>query len=289
MKGFEALPAALLAIALAGCSKSNVNLDNAAYDPKITVEAYLYPGRTVSDIKLMRNVPLNASVDTSTLYLTPSGNDVTATINGNALAFDPQTQTYYDSHTEVGYGQSYTLDVSATINGIPLRTASTTVTPQKGFLVLSSNLGDFVYGDSIGIRYLPSPGTGFYAFSIVSDTATTRNFIYNNGILGKKLDSAGVAKNLNQYRFQYGTVDNINSHSNIPYTFYVNSRRTLFYGSYTVVAYACDQNLKDFLLTAPNVQEVGGNFHEPVEIFQGDGIGVFGSAIADTVIFTISK
>ncbi len=72
-------------------------------------------------------------------------------------------------------------------------------------------------------------------------------------------------------------------------TILIDSRNTPFYGTYTVVAYTCDQNFKDFLLTAPNVQEVDGNFHEPVETFQGDSIGVFGSATTDTLRFTLTK
>jgi len=32
-----------------------------------------------------------------------------------------------------------------------------------------------------------------------------------------------------------------------------------------------------------------GNFHEPYPIFEGDGIGVFASAIRETVKFKIAK
>jgi len=289
MKTFEAIIIVFLILVLAGCGKNHINLNNAPYDPKISVEAYLYPGQTVSDIKLMRNVPLDSSVNTSGLYLTPSGNGVVATINGTALTFDPQTQTYYNNQMVIDYNKSYTLEVYATIDGTQLHTTSTTVTPQKGFAVVNTNPGSFSYGDSIAINYLPSPGTGFYAFSIVPDTANTYNFIYNNNSLRKKLDSSDVATNLNQYEFRYATVNNINSYANLTYTYYVNSRNTLFYSTYTVVAYACDENAKDYILTSPNVQEVDGNFHEPVETFQGDGIGVFGSAIADTVKFEITR
>jgi len=274
---------------VAGCGKAKINLNNAPYDPKITVEGYLYPAQTVSGIKLMRNYPLGDSINTSGLYLTPSGNNVTATINGTALTFDPQTQTYFNNQMTADYGKSYTLEVFATIDGTPLHTTSTTTTPQKGFSVLNNSLGNFSYGDSIAINYLPSPGTGFYVFSIVPDTANTENFIYNNNSLRKKLDSSDVATNLNQYEFRYGTVNNINSNESMSYTYYINSRNTLFYSTYTVVAFACDENAKDYILTSPNVQEIDGNFHEPVETFQGDGIGVFGSAITDTLRFMITK
>ena len=278
----------LLIIMIAGCGKPGINLDNAPYNPKITVEGYLYPGETVSSIRLMRNFPIGNALDASSVFLTPSGNNVKATINGTPLTFDPQTLSYYSNQITVDYGKPYTLEVFATIDGTPLHTTSTTTTPQKGFSVLNKNPGNFLYGDSITIKYVPSPGTGFYAFSIVPDTATTSNFIYDNA-LRKNIDSSEVSDRLNEYRFRYGTVDNINSNAGITYSYSITNRNTWFYSSYTVVAYACDNNFKDFLLTSPNVQEVDGNFHEPVETFQGDGIGVFGSSIADTLRFTIVR
>ncbi len=279
----------LLILVISGCGKNKINLTNAPYEPKIVVEGYIYPGQKISKIKLMRNVAIDNPINTSSIYLTPSGNNVTATINGTPLSFDPITQTYYNNQITVDFNKSYTLVVYATINGTQLHTTSTTITPQKGFSVLNNNLGDFKYGDQININFLPSPGTGFYSFSIVPDTATTENFIYDNITLRKKLDPAQVASNLNQFKFRYGSVNNLDSFSGMTYTYSISIRNILFYSSYTVVAYACDNNFKYYLLTSTNVQEVDGNFHEPIETFQGDGIGVFGSAIADTLKFTISK
>ena len=279
----------MLMLAAAGCGKGKINLDNASYDPKITVEGYLYPGQGVSNIMLMRNFPLGDSLNPDELYLSPSTNGVSATINGTALNFDEQRRTYFNNLLITDYGKAYTLEVHATIDGTPLHLTSTTTTPQKGFSVLSNQIGKFSYGDSIAIEYLTSPGTGFYSFSIVPDTASTANFIYSNHSFRKKLDSSDVATNLNQYKYRYGTVDNINSLGGISYTYRINSRNTLFYSTYTVVAYACDENMKDYILTSTNVQEIDGNFHEPVETFQGSGIGVFGSAIADTVRFSIVR
>ncbi len=288
MKPAKLLIVFFLLIMIAGCGKPGININNAPYNPKITVEGYLYPGETVSSIRLMRNFPINSPVNVSSIFLTPSGNKVKATINGTPLTFDQQTLSYYSNQITVDYGKQYTLEVYATIDGTPLHTTSTTITPQKGFSVMKKGLGNYSYGDSIQINYVPSPGTGFYAFSIVPDTANTGNFIYNNS-LRKNIDSSDVSDRLNEYRFRYGTVDNINSNASIMYAYYVTERNTWFYSSYTVVAYACDENFKDFLITSPNVQEVDGNFHEPVETFQGDGIGVFGSAISDTLRFTIVR
>ena len=93
----------------------------------------------------------------------------------------------------------------------------------------------------------------------------------------------------NQYKFRDGEISNLNSYLNISYPFVLNLRDTWFYSSYTIIAYAGDSNFKNYFMTAPAVQEFDGNFHEPIQIFQGDGIGVFASAIRDTIKFTLVK
>ena len=271
------------------CGNPGVNVNNAPYEPKITVEGYLYCGESVHDIKLMRNYALGAPVDQSQLYLTPSLNSVSITINGNPLTFDPQTDSYYNSQMYVDYGKTYTLEVFATIDGKKLHTTSTTTTPQKGFTVLDKNLGQFKYNTNpITITFDTSPGTGFYVFSIVPDSASLTNFIYNN-VFRSNLDSAKIVNNFNDYKFRHETLNNINSFTSTAYSITLNVRDTWFYSSYTVIAYAGDENFKDYLITAPSVQEFDGNFHQPVQIFNGDGIGVFASAIKDTVRFLITK
>ncbi len=289
MKKTRMLIAFAAAFVLAGCGRSGVSVDNAVYTPKIVAEGYLYCGRPVSDIKLMRNFPIGAQVDTSLLYLTPSGNNVKVSINGTELSFDPSTQTYYANQITVGYDKTYTLDVSATVDGTTLQTTSTTTTPQKGFALLNKDIGAFTYNSSsLAVYFVTSPGTGFYAFSIVPDSASTSNFVYDN-IFRNKLDSADVVKNLNDYKFRDEIEHNINSYSGSPYALLIRSSDTWFYSTYKVVAYAGDMNFQDYVLTAPNVQQIDGNFHEPVLIFQGDGIGVFASAIVDTATFSIVK
>ena len=271
------------------CGNPGVNVNNAPYEPKITVEGYLYCGESVHDIKLMRNYALGAPVNQSQLYHTPSINDVSITINGNPLTFDPQTDSYYNSQMYVDYGTTYTLEVFATIDGKKLHTTSTTTTPQKGFSVLDKNLGQFKYNTNpITITFNTSPGTGFYVFSIVPDSASLTNFIYNN-VFRSNLDSTKIANNFNDYKFRHETLNNINSFTSTAYSITLNVRDTWFYSSYTVIAYAGDENFKDYLITAPSVQEFDGNFHQPVQIFNGDGIGVFASAIKDTVRFSITK
>lgn len=271
------------------CGSPGVNVNNAPYEPKIAVEAYLYCGETVKDIRLMRNFPLGAPLDKSTLYLTPAGNNVSVTINGTPLNFNPQTFTYYNNAINIGYDKTYKLEVFASIDGKNLHASSTTTTPQKGFEVLKKYLGNIKYNTaSPVVSFKTSPGTDYYIFSIVPDSASTSNFIYENALRSNQ-DSAKVAKDLNDLKFRSGSLNNIDSYSGQTYSFIVQLYQTWFYGPYTLIAYAGDTNFKDYVMTAPSVQEFDGNFHEPIQIFNGDGIGVFASAIRDTVKFTIIK
>ncbi len=62
-----------------------------------------------------------------------------------------------------------------------------------------------------------------------------------------------------------------------------------YYGRHQIVVYAADKNYANFIQTFEEVEEEDGNFHEPVFNFEGDAIGYFGSAIADTVYIEITR
>jgi hypothetical protein len=289
MKKINIIILALSSIIFMECGRPGVNINDAGYEPKIAVEGYLYCGETIKDIRLSRNYAIGVPIDSSSLYLTPSGNNVIITINGVPLYFDQSTNTYFNRQVTVDFNKTYTLAVSAIVDGQNLQTTSTTTTPQKGFAVFNNNLGQFTYdGNPITVNFKTSPGTDFYVFSIVPDTASTANFIYNN-VLRKNIDSSDVVSNFNDFKFRDGILDNINSNAGIDYSFTLQLQDTWFYSSYTIIAYAGDTNFKDYFLTAPNVEEFDGNFHEPIQIFTGAGIGVFASAIRDTVKFSIVR
>jgi hypothetical protein len=50
-----------------------------------------------------------------------------------------------------------------------------------------------------------------------------------------------------------------------------------------------DKNYREFLQTYNDVQEEDGNFHEAKFNIEGDGIGVFGSVVTDTVYIEITN
>ncbi len=271
------------------CGDPLIDISDVPFNNKIVVEGFLYPGHTVSNIKISRNFKLNTSVDPDSLILTPYENNVIATINNVKLSFDEKKKTYYTNEITVEYNTPYLLEISATINGKVYSTKAQTISPVKGFDVLEDDLGDKKFGqDKIEIHFVTSPGVSTYAFSIVADSASVENFIYNNSFF-PNLKPENVQKRFNQFLFQFRYINNINSFANKTYSFKLEQFNVWFYSPYHIIAYACNSDYKDYLFTAKNVKEFDGNFHEPKTNFTGDGIGVFASAIRDTVYFNLIR
>jgi hypothetical protein len=112
------------------------------------------------------------------------------------------------------------------------------------------------------------------------------SFIYGNPYEPNP-DKDHLRESFNVYRYQLLMVINVDSNPSNVLDYELRGYDTWFYGPYTVTVYACDKNMKDYLLTAENVQEMDGNFLEPEMHLKGDGIGIFGSAIRDTLRFTL--
>ena len=279
---------ALLSIMIAACGNPDVNLTDSGYEPKIVVEAYLFAGQTVQNIKVLRNYALGKEIDLSKMALTPTENSATVTINGTPLLFDSGTQTYYNSSITIEYGKTYKLEISATMDGQKLSTNAETTVPQSGFSIMGSkNLGNVSYSaGSIDLQYTPSVGASFYVFAFLPDSASEFNFIYDNPYM-ERIDTSDVKKSLSEMKTRYDCVANLSSGGSNVYTYHLDFFRLQFYSTYKTIVYAGDANYKNFLFSAESVQEMDGNFHEPVPVLAGDGIGVFASAIKDTLIFDI--
>jgi len=273
-------------VLLAACGDPAVDVLTVEYEAKIAVEGYVYPGEQIKDIILTRNFRLEQPIDTSKIILFPAENEVVATINGTPLMFDPISLTYYSNIT-AEYNTSYELVVKAKIDGRELETSSVTTTPAPGFDLVQNNLGDVVYrSQPLTFGFSTSPGTDFYTFSIRADNPTLDNFIYDNPYI-PNLERKDVEDAFNDYRYQYNLLLNVDSYSAAPIGYEILGLDTWFYTSYTVIVYAGDRNFKDYLLTAKDVQQPDGNFVEPKFHFSGDGIGIFGSAIRDTLTFNL--
>ena len=125
-----------------------------------------------------------------------------------------------------------------------------------------------------------SPQTTFYVFTVRPLNPDPDLFIYDNPY--EELDRQDVEDDLDDYNYSWDWIQNTpltTGRSQIDIFWFELS----FYGAYEVIVYAADKNFIDFLRTHGNVQEDDGTFHEPKFNRAGDGIGVFGAAIADTV------
>ncbi len=277
----------VLAFILNACGDPVVEIDSSQYEPKISVEAFIYAGETVNDIKLSRNFRIGEKVVLDDLKLSPSANSVVVSINDIPLEYDAVKKVYFNNQMLIDYDKDYTLKVTAVVEGKSISATSTTHTPAKGFALVGNDLGTYKYRQSdVHILYMPSPGTDFYAFSFLADTASTENFIYNNP-LQPNMSPKDVEDNFNSYYFQAKYETNMNSYLPGPFDYQVKYYDAWFYSTYTTVVYAGDDNFRYYIFTAKNVQEFDGNFHEPKVIFTGDAMGVFASAIRDTVTFRI--
>lgn len=273
--------------ALVGCGDPNVEIDDSQYQPKIVVEGYLFAGETVKDIKISRNFRIGEKVTIEGLRLDPVTNNVIITLNDIPLSFDPITKSYYNNNIFVEYNKTYTIIISAVINGTSVTAKSVTTTPAKGFKLVNKDLGTIRYNIDEGkFYYYSSPGTNFYAFSFLADSASVNNFIYDN-TLYPGLKPKEVQDNMNMFYYQGIFITDINSYQTTTFTYKLQPFDAWFYSKYRVIAYAGDQNFRSYVFTAKNVQEFDGNFHEPKILFVGDGIGVFASAIRDTATFTL--
>jgi len=287
----------LALLAMAGCGKGEVDITGATYVPKIVIDGTLMPGKPVNDILLSRNVPLDASADLSALTLATAQ----ATITDSAgtvypLLYDSADQDFENFGIHVQYGATYRLDVTATIDSRMLSAWATTTVPDQGFsLILSkSRLDTLSYRqrDSAGtllnfsVTFQRTPGHEFYVLSVDAMDADTSTFIYDNAFYD--FDAGDVIDNFDELASGFNWIQNAPpgpGESNMEvFWFHVN-----FYGDYRSVVYAGDRNFRDFFVTQENVQEIDGNFHEPTLHIEGDGIGYFGSALADTVYFTVRR
>lgn len=297
---FYILIIVVFAIIICSCGEGTVEIGKNTYEPKIVIEGYLYPGQKVQKIKITRNIPLNTKVDPTALVLNnsnvklvdlQSGKEYRLTFNSQNFSFE-----YNGTDLSIGFDKSYQLVASAIVDEKILNANSTTHIPKSGFKIIDElttsqpisyrglNSNDDM--ENITVAFTPSSGTNFYVISIVSLNASDSSFIYNNPYVEVKPED--VWNELDRLKYQLKWLQNINSSGSI-INYELDWINFWFYGDYRIIIYACDENFRLYIQTYKNVQEYDGNFHEPRINIQGDGIGIFGSAIADTVYLKVTK
>ncbi|MBX7151036.1 DUF4249 domain-containing protein [bacterium] len=292
--------AALFAVS---CGEGKIDISSQKYEPKIVIEGYLTPQHKVERIHISRNFPLDAVIDPEDIPIADAQVTITdlASMTEYPLTYNVDS-SYFEYNgvgLDIGFNKSYRLNVTAVIDGQTLMANSTTTTPQSGFSIIPelSTLDSMVYRkkNSTGqleffkVAFNRSPGVDFYLVTMIARNPSVESFIYSPANPFGDVDSSDVVKDMEDYRHDD---DDWLMNPNLgpgTTTFDLEWFLMWFYGEYQMTMYACDKNYKDFAITNDDVQEEDGNFHQPVLHINGDGIGVFGSVIADTAYIKVLK
>ncbi|MCB0284341.1 MAG: DUF4249 family protein [Calditrichae bacterium] len=289
------------------CGEGVVEVENKSYEPKISVEGFLIPGKKVSKIYVYKNFRLDADLrqipfapdpSKTTVSLTDeqTGNSYNLSLNipDSLLDINGYYFKYDGEDLMIENDKSYSLEVNMEVDGRQLWTKSTTTVPPKGFSIKDINFDELQFAglkdngdyELFELTIQRAPGVSFYVSTIRALKTDYDHFIKNHiiGELDKKLYDEEFE------RFTYDT----NWIQNTPlypgestirlywFDFY-------FYSDYEVIVYAADKNYKEFLQTFNRTQEFDGNFHEAKFNFEGDGIGVFGSVVPDTIYVRVTE
>ncbi len=297
MKTKTILPV-IAAVLLCACGEGVVKIEPSLYEPKIAVEGFLYPGQPVSDIYITRNFPVDADLTSLNPLLPEAQVSLTDIESGNSfpLSFNPLDLSFHYSGNDltIQATYSYRLDVQATIEGKEISAHATTTVPQTGLDILginheilryrqkdvAENIIDFL------IDFERSPGTTDYIAAVTALEADTSNFIYDNPF--EEVDAEDVLDDLANWRFDSEWIQDTPATAGQS-TFQLFWFDFWFYSDYQIVLFAADKNYADFLRTYDDVFEDDGNLHAPVFNIEGDGIGIFGSAVTDTVFVRVTQ
>jgi len=293
----------IAALWLAACGEATVSVTNKSYEPKLTIEAFLIAGKKPQQIRISRNFPVDARQDQIDLILEDadvvitdeeSGTEYPLTFMSLGTSPDSNWFDYTGNDLIIRSGKTYRLDVSAEVGGKMLHAGAVTTVPGTGFKIAGINYTELRYRqtDDSGnlMRFFMtirrSPGTTFYVATIRALDGNRDSFIFNNPFFNPDHHDLDELIDRLRYRVQW-IQDTPLSAGETEIEIYWS--QLWFYSDYEIIAYAADKNYKDFLQTFNRVQEQDGNFHEAEFHIEGDGIGVFGSMIADTISIRVTK
>lgn len=292
----------LIALMLSSCGKGVVDPSNNSYEPKIVIEGFLIANQKADKIKIARNFPIGTNLRQSSLI--PAVNQTTVLIydleNGTpySLKFhEPEDKNfdnyywYYDGNDFIiKPGKRYKLEVSAVIDNKPLTAYAETTVPNPGCEITKVNYDTLRYrekDDNGNLKYFRvdferSPGTSFYIMTAYALNHRPESYIYENPY--NDLDPEDVAEDADDFNINWLQNAPLDAGESYLEFFWYNFE---FYGDYEMILFAADENYRKFIQTYDEVQEPDGNFHEAKLTVEGDGIGVFGSMIADTVYVNV--
>lgn len=291
------------AVLLGACGDPAITAPSFDHQTQIAIQGFLLPGQEVR-ILITRTFPLDPDTTINKFSLLIETADVVLTDLTSAahypLTYIPETLQYQYRGDDlvIAPGRTYHLEVTAVVNGDSLRATSTTTVPRAGFAIIdsASHLEPLRYRqlapdgelEHFSISFRRSPGIDFYILSTLSLDASTSTYNYDNPFVDNNAADVNFFFRELIAAFEWGQslpLDPLQQPIISVQT--ILWRGLLFFGRYQTIVYAADENLKDFFLTHSTVQELDGNFHAPTFHIEGDGVGIFGSAIADTVFFEI--
>jgi hypothetical protein len=280
------------------CGKATIEPQNESYEPKIVIEGFLVANQVVDRVFITKNFTVDSDLNRYNLIPDPDHTEVFITdlSSGNIyeLSFhvdenDKITEAYWryeGTDFRIQSGNTYEIRVSARINGENLTAHAQTTVPSIGFAIGSINHSELKYrakdekGDlmNFAVSYARSPGTNFYVAAIQAKNPEISSYIYDNPYGEVKPEDVEIVDDAFNYEVDHHTQTSAGDSKMI-----LGWQDFRFYDDYDIILYAADKNYKDFFITYRNVMELDGNFHEAKFNIKGDGIGVFGSMIADTV------
>jgi len=292
----------LIGMMFFSCGKTSINIDEGKYEPKIVIHGYVYPGQPVRDIQIKRNFPIGEVINKDDMHLRDAEVTITDMQTNIKYPLDFNNDSLYFELPgilfQIACEKSYRLEVRANIDGEELQASAVTKVPCQGLEIIPeySISGKIPYRQidesenviSPVIVYNQSPNTAFYLLSISSLDASIESFIYENPFEFDINDALEDDANLEDFMYSFRWSRPLNENSGLG-ILPVNWFQMWFYGRYRIVLYAGDINFYHYNRTHKNVQGPDGNLHEPIFEIDGDGIGVFGSAVTDTVYLEILK
>jgi len=298
---------------LISCGEGVVEIQNVSYQPRISVDGFLTPGKKVERIHVFRNFKLNQDLNNINFFT--ENTTVTLTDEGvgqvynltlhfpDTLVFDITKiekfyeEFYYEYTADdlvIEYGKSYTLEINTIIDGKQLWTRSTTTVPKAGFQINGVNFNSLEFAQKkengdleiFEVTIERSPGVTYY-LATIQPLDTNFNSLISNHLFAE-IDSIKFREDFDNYVFDTSWIQNTPSYSgeSVLRLFWGDF---YFYSEYEIIVYAVDENYRKYMQTFKNVQEFDGNFHEAAFSFEGDGIGVFGSIIPDTTYVTVTR
>jgi len=290
---------------LLSCGEGIVAVKNVSYEPRITVEGLLVPGKKVERIRIFKNFKIDQNVNIFNALLDPEKTFVSITDEQNGNEYNLSLHKpdslgdingywfeYPDADLHILNGNAYTINVESEYQGQRLWTRSTTTVPQQGFAIKSLNYNTLKFAqkkengdlDVFEVNIQRSPGVTYY-LATIKPLENSYDKLIKEHLVGE-LDSTFYEDDKIDLSFETSWIQNTPQYPGEStlrlfwFDFY-------FYSEYEVIVYAADKNYREFLQTYNRVQEFDGNFHEAKFNFEGDGIGYFGSVIADTTYLTV--